>query len=182
MYLLVGLGNPGDKYTYTRHNVGFLFIDAFTKQYEEQVRLQPNLQGAVAEIRDPHEKYIALKPQTFMNVSGESVSKVIAKFGIEPEQVIVISDDTNLDLGVVRTRFGGEAGGHNGLKSIIKHIGNDFWRIRVGVGTNPEQIPLEKWVLGKLTDEEIKTLHKQFQAIIQKYFQNGVKLQEETIR
>lgn len=182
MYLIVGLGNHGEKYQFTRHNVGFLFVDAFAGDLQAETRLTPALQGEVAEARDQHEKYILLKPHTYMNLSGESVSKVMAKFGIDPENVIVISDDTNLDLGIVRTRFGGEAGGHNGLKSVMQYIGPNFWRIRVGVGQNPENYPLEKWVLGKLSDEEIKVLHERFEEIIQKYLSNGASLKEETIR
>jgi PTH1 family peptidyl-tRNA hydrolase len=181
MYLIVGLGNYGDKYTYTRHNVGFLFTDALARQLDTKFSQKPELQGEVAEVRDAHEKYILLKPQTYMNRSGEAIARTMAAYNIPLSNVVVVSDDSNLDFGTVRIRFGGEAGGHNGLKSVIGTSGADFWRVRVGVGGAPERVPLEAWVLGALSDEDLKGLHATFEKILRNVFTSGVHLKEETI-
>ena len=116
-----------------------------------------------------------------MNRSGESVARVMSAFHIPPSHVIVFSDDTNLEFGVTRIRFGGEAGGHNGLKSLIEHCGPDFWRIRIGVGKPPARVPLEAWVLSGLQDQELADLQTVFKELIQRYFTDGVHIAEETI-
>ena len=182
MYLIVGLGNHGDKYTYTRHNVGFLFVDELAQSLDARFSYDADCGGDLTEVRDAHEKYVLLKPHTYMNRSGEAVARTATRFHIPPSHIIVISDDTNLDLGVTRLRFGGEAGGHNGLKSIMNSYGSDFWRIRIGVGSPTGQTPLEAWVLGKLTDDDMITLPAVFRNILERYFENGVHLREETTR
>ncbi len=115
MWLLVGLGNPGPKYETTRHNFGFLLIDAFKERFSDA-------------------KVITLKPNTFMNLSGGPVQRAMAFYKIGPEQVLVAHDDIDLALGDVRVKIGGGHGGHNGLRDIIRLIGPDFIRIRLGVG------------------------------------------------
>lgn len=181
MYLIVGLGNYGDKYTYTRHNVGFLFADALARQLDTKFSQKPELQGEVAEVRDAHEKYILLKPQTYMNRSGEAIARTMTAYNIPLSNVVVVSDDSNLDFGTVRIRFGGEAGGHNGLKSVMGTSGADFWRVRVGIGGAPERVPLEAWVLAGLSDEDLKILHDVFNSIMDEHFTAGVHLQEKTL-
>lgn len=182
MYLIVGLGNHGAKYTYTRHNVGFLFVDALAARLGARFAYDGDLQGEAAEIRDAHEKYILLKPHTYMNLSGQSVARAMARYKIPLSHVIIVSDDTNLDLGVTRVRLGGEAGGHNGLKSIIGICGADFWRMRIGAGKAPEKVPLEAWVLGGLSDEDLKQLHSVFEGLMNRFLTEGVHLQEQTVR
>lgn len=159
MYLVIGLGNPGSEYTHTRHNVGFLLIDAVAG-WNNPVSWKGDraLRAEIAEAKFGSNRILFSKPQTFMNLSGEAVSKVGAYYKLTPARTIVICDDVNLPLGEVRVRLGGGDGGHNGLKSIIEHIGPEFWRIRVGVGAPPPHFPLEKYVLSRLTDEEVKII------------------------
>jgi PTH1 family peptidyl-tRNA hydrolase len=114
--------------------------------------------GQIAKVKIEGQDIILLKPQTYMNLSGEALSSVAKYYHIEPENTIVVSDDVNLDLGQIRVRYSGEAGGHKGLGSIISHAGLDFWRIRVGIGQNT-QIPLEDYVLQKFSDNELKIIH-----------------------
>lgn len=181
MYLIVGLGNYGEKYEYTRHNIGFLFVDALAKRLNTSFSYSSDLLSDATEVRDTHEKYVLLKPHTYMNRSGEAVARAMAAYKIPLSNVIIVSDDTNLDLGVTRVRFGGEAGGHNGLKSVIQLCGPDFWRMRVGAGTAPERVPLEAWVLSGLHDGEMKTLHGVFDTLLSRFFTDGVHLKEETV-
>lgn len=181
MYLIVGLGNPGSKYTYTRHNIGFLFLDALARRLDAKFSDKPALAGEVAEVRDAHEKYVLLKPNTFMNRSGEAVSRTMAAYNIPLSNVVAVSDDTNLDFGVTRVRFGGEAGGHNGLKSIIAISGADFWRVRVGAGKAPDRVPLEAWVLSALGEDDLKNLQNVSTTVMDRMFTNGVQLKEETL-
>ncbi len=158
MYLIVGLGNPGSEYERTRHNVGFMVLDKLTKQLDSSdFSLDKKHRGAIAKVRIGESEAILLKPQTYMNLSGESLSSVANYYRIEPEKTIVISDDINLAPGQIRVRYSGEAGGHKGLGSIISHAGLDFWRIRIGIGENP-QIPLEDYVLQKFSADEQKTI------------------------
>lgn len=149
--LIIGLGNPGQQYENTRHNIGFDVVDALAKDLKAEFRTEQKFSAELAKT----EGLIIAKPQIFMNRSGESVSKINEYFKINNNQVIVICDDINLEIGQIRIRREGSSGGHNGLDSIITHIGDDFWRVRVGVGINKVGDSAEH-VLKKYNREERK--------------------------
>jgi len=133
MRLLVGLGNPGARYAYNRHNIGFMALDDVAERHG----LQPwrkRFQGQVAEGRIGDDKVLALKPETFMNESGRAVGEALRFYKLAPEQAIVFYDEIDLAPGRIRVKLGGGAGGHNGIRSIDQHIGRDYWRVRLGVG------------------------------------------------
>ena len=138
MYVITGLGNPTLKYSKTRHNVGFDTIDVLAKKYGIKVK-KKQFKALIGEGFIGGEKVILVKPMTYMNNSGESVSEIVKYYKIDPDmELIIISDDLNLDVGVLRIRAKGSAGGHNGLKSIIKCVGTEsFDRVRIGVGKVP---------------------------------------------
>lgn len=153
MKLIVGLGNPGDKYNGTRHNVGWACIDEIASRMMIKVAGKEH-KGLVGKGNFRGEKVILLKPLTFMNLSGESVQATAAYYGVKPEDIIIIYDDINLEPGHIRIRKKGSAGGHNGMKSIIAHLHTeDFPRIRIGVGAKPEGADLANWVLGHFGKE-----------------------------
>ncbi len=158
-YLVVGLGNPGLTYENTRHNAGFVAIDALAKDCgAEWGKVQFKAKTAEAEISGT--RCLLLKPNTFMNLSGEAVALALDYYNIPPERMLVFSDEIALDVGRLRVRRSGSAGGHNGLKSIIHETGCDqFPRIRLGVGKKPHpDYDLAKWVLSHFNDEEQKIL------------------------
>lgn len=157
----MGLGNPGKEYAHTRHNAGFLAVDALAEALQEKWKLNKVAKAEVIETRYFDQKIILAKPQTFMNLSGASVAGLVGKYKIKPENVWVISDDVALSLGTLRVRKGGSAGGHNGLKSIIEKLGQeDFVRFRIGVNEPPANIPLENYVVQKFAKNELKTLEQ----------------------
>jgi PTH1 family peptidyl-tRNA hydrolase len=152
-FLIVGLGNPGPRYRNTRHNVGFMALDRLAEELGGSFDRE-KFQGLVAEARHADAKVLLLKPLTFMNNSGQAVAQAARNAVDGPEQVLVVTDDVNLDLGRLRLRRGGSAGGHNGLKSIIAHLGGDFPRLRIGVGSNEPGASLTPHVLGSFRPEE----------------------------
>lgn len=159
MHLVLGLGNPEAHYTSTRHNMGFLAIDEIAKTLNASWKNKPALYAEVAEIQAEGKKVILAKPQTFMNLSGKAAAALMHHFRLEPKNLIVITDDATLPIGRIRIRTEGSAGGHNGLKSIMTSIGTEaFMRIRIGVGIQPPHIPLENWVLQKLSPADEKHL------------------------
>lgn len=135
--LIVGLGNPGAKYERTRHNIGFEIIDALAKSFPDVSPAEnKRFQGKTGEFRSQGERVVLLKPTTYMNKSGQSVRAVLDWYKLEPTAVLVIYDDMDLPTGKLRMRLSGGAGGHNGMKSIIAHLGTkEFPRLRVGVGS-----------------------------------------------
>ncbi len=155
MYIIVGLGNPKKEYDNTRHNIGFDVIDVLADKNRIGVSEKKHKaligKGIIA-----GQKVVLVKPQTFMNLSGESVREVIDYYKIDEEsELIVISDDISLDVGQLRIRKKGSAGGHNGLKNIILHLGHDkFQRIKMGVGEKPKNYDLADYVLGHFSKEE----------------------------
>ncbi len=162
MFLIVGLGNPGKEYEQTRHNIGFKVVDNISKEYNIDVSRQ-KFKGIYGEGFIDNEKVILLKPTTYMNLSGESVKEVVDFYKLTREQVLVIYDDISLDVGRLRIREKGSAGGHNGIKSIIKSLGTDiFPRIKVGVGQ--PNVDLVNYVLGKFTKEEMVVLNESIDA------------------
>lgn len=134
MKLIVGLGNPGQEYAATRHNIGFMTLDLLAKQLGQEFCDLSRWQAATAEVSVDGEKVVLLKPQTYMNRSGISVGKFAHFYKLDPADIWVVSDELDLPLGRIRIRQGGSSGGHNGLKSIIEHLGSDnFYRIRLGI-------------------------------------------------
>ena len=158
-WLLVGLGNPGSKYESTRHNMGFLAVDGLARRKGFRFN-KLRFRAWTAEWMVNGEKVLVMKPQTYMNLSGEAVGEAARFYKLPPERVLVISDDVSLPLGKLRIRKGGSAGGHNGLKSIIQHLGTDqFPRIKVGVGHKPHpDYDMADWVLSKFAGEDLKTI------------------------
>ncbi len=156
-WLLTCLGNPGKDYEATRHNIGFMAADELARR--EGVKINKlRYRALTGEVQVGGQRVLVLKPQTYMNLSGESVKLAGGFYKIPPERVLVISDDVALPLGKLRIRAGGSAGGHNGLKNIIAHLGTDqFPRIRVGVGApaHPEHEMID-WVIGRFTPQEKK--------------------------
>ena len=154
MKLVAGLGNPTAQYAHTRHNVGFDVIDELVEQYNIPLDVIKH-KGMYGKGRMNGESVILLKPMTYMNLSGESVVQVAKYYKIAPEDIIVIYDDINLDVGRLRIREKGSAGGHNGIKNIIAMLGTEeFPRIRVGVGMKPPRMDLVDYVLSRFSKEE----------------------------
>jgi len=141
MKVIVGLGNPGDKYQNSRHNLGFLAVDELLKKYEPLKQTfweeEKKLKSLVKTVKHDGTTLFLVKPTTFMNLSGEAVEKILSYYKINPEEMVVIYDDLDLPMGKTRIRFGGGAGGHHGVESIITRVGSDkFLRVRLGIG-NP---------------------------------------------
>ena len=163
-FLIVGLGNPGKKYEYTRHNAGFLSIDKLADTLGVKIdRAKFHSLTATATL-DDGTKVMLMKPQTMMNASGAAVQEAAMFYKLSPEQIVVISDDINLDVGKLRIRPSGSAGGQNGLKDIIACLGSDkFARVRVGVGMKPHpDYDLAAWVLSRFTDADKKVIEQAF--------------------
>ena len=158
-WLIVGLGNPGKKYEFTRHNAGFLCLDYFAQQQHVKIdRLK--FKSLLGEVRISGKRCLLMKPQTFMNLSGEAVRDAAAFYKIEPERILVLFDDVSLDPGRLRIRRKGTDGGHNGIKNIIYHLGADtFPRIKIGIGEKPHpDYDLADWVTSPFSKDELKTL------------------------
>lgn len=166
-WLLVCLGNPGREYAETRHNVGFLAAEHLAQKSGVRIeRLKFRALTGTVELGG--ERVLVMKPQTYMNLSGEAVGEAARFYKLAAERVLVISDDVSLPLGKMRIRAGGSAGGHNGLKNIIQHLGTDaFPRIRVGVGApaHPEHEMVD-WVIGKFSREERRVLEEMLEKTI----------------
>ncbi|MBQ7775946.1 MAG: aminoacyl-tRNA hydrolase [Lachnospiraceae bacterium] len=161
MFIIVGLGNPGKDYTNTRHNIGFDVIDALADVAGISV-IEKKHKAIIGKGVLDGQKVILAKPQTYMNLSGESVRDIIDYYKVDEEQeLIVISDDISLDVGNIRVRKKGSAGGHNGLKNIIAHLGHDtFMRVKMGVGEKPKGYDLADYVLGHFTADERKVMNE----------------------
>lgn len=154
MFLIVGLGNPGVEYAATRHNIGFDMITYLSDKYNIPVNSREG-KALVGKGILAGEKVMLAQPQTYMNLSGESVRALMDYYKIDIEDLLVIYDDISLDVGQIRMRGKGSAGGHNGIKSIIQHTGTqEFARIKIGVGQKPEGGDLVKHVLGRFSREE----------------------------
>lgn len=158
-YLIVGLGNPGRQYELTRHNAGFLFADLLADKNNTKIN-KIQFKSVTASINAGGHKCLLIKPQTFMNNSGEAVKAAAAFYKIPPEKIIVVFDDISLPCGKLRIRRKGSAGGHNGIKSIIYHLNSDnFPRVKLGVGEKPHpDYDLADWVLSNFKKDEIPAL------------------------
>ena len=163
-FLIVGLGNPGDKYTTTRHNAGFMFLDYVAGRCGVSIN-RSKFRSLCGDTAIEGKRVLLMKPQTFMNNSGEAVIEAANFYKIPPEKVIVISDDATLDVARLRVRRKGSHGGHNGLKNIILHLGTDnFPRIKIGVGQKPHpDFDIIDWVLGNLSAEDIKNTASKYE-------------------
>ena len=159
MFLIAGLGNPGRDYTNTRHNIGFDVIETLAGQENIYV-LEKKHKAVIGKGYIGGQKVILAKPQTYMNLSGESIRELADYYKIDvKEELIVIADDISLEAGQIRLRKKGSAGGHNGLKSIITHLGHDeFQRVKMGVGGKPDGYDLADYVLGHFTQDERKRM------------------------
>ena len=168
MFIIVGLGNPGKKYENTRHNAGFIAIDALADKYGISINEKKHKALCGSGVIEGN-KVLLLKPETYMNLSGESVRAAMDFYKIDPEEdMLVIYDDISLAPGNIRIRKKGSAGGHNGIKSIIAHTGTqNFMRIKVGVGEKPSGWDLADYVLGHFSDEDNTKLKETMPDIIQ---------------
>lgn len=160
-FIIAGLGNPGARYEMTRHNAGFLALELLARENDFDIK-RLKFHSLVQDFSGFGPKCLLMKPQTFMNNSGEAVGEAARFYKIPPERIIVLSDDISLDVGKIRIRRKGSAGGHNGLKSIIAHLGSeDFPRVKIGVGKKPDAYTdLADWVLGTFPADqqgELKT-------------------------
>ena len=168
MFIIVGLGNPTKEYEGTRHNVGFAVIDAIADKYNIMVTERKGRafcgKGIIA-----GQKVLLAKPQTYMNLSGESVRSLIDFYKIDEEaELLIIFDDVSLDVGQIRIRKKGSAGGHNGIKNIIAHLGtNVFQRIKVGVGEKPKEYDLADYVLGHFSKAETEGMEEGYKHVIE---------------
>ena len=152
--LIIGLGNPGKPYEHTRHNIGFDVIDALASKWGAPLN-QSKFNGMYASVHRPEGKVILVKPLTYMNLSGECVRPLMDYFDIEVEDILVIYDDLDLETGKLRLRQKGSAGGHNGIKSLIQHLGTqEFDRIRVGVSRPPAGMKVADYVLSKFSKDD----------------------------
>ena len=147
MYIIAGLGNPGKEYENPRHNIGFDVIDRLAEE-ENIAVMESKHKALIGKGYVAGQKVILAKPQTYMNLSGESIREIADFYKIEPENIIILCDDINLSEGQLRIRLKGSAGGHNGIKSIIAHLGSEFMRVKMGVGEKPAHYDLADYVLG----------------------------------
>lgn len=156
MYLIVGLGNPGAKYAYTYHNIGYMCVDALADKLGAEFN-KTKFDADMAQANFEGQSLIIIKPLTYMNLSGESVIKFVTKYKIKPQNVIVFSDDIDLDRGVVRYKEHGSGGTHNGLKNIVMHIGEGFKRIKVGCSKDKD-MDLADYVLSRIQDDAMSLI------------------------
>ncbi len=161
MRLVVGLGNPGTKYSLNRHNVGFMVADALVRDLNCDKINKKSFLGELFRCSDT----LVLKPLTYMNLSGKSVAAVKNFYKIPNEKIVVVHDDLDLPFGAVKFKKGGGNGGHNGLKSVDEHIGNDYIRLRVGIGRPQRKEEVVKYVLSDFTPEEIRKLNELIEHI-----------------
>lgn len=163
MKLIAGLGNPGDKYLFTRHNIGFMALDFFRElnDINENFKFENKFNGHILKTNINGEAIILVKPDTFMNLSGEAIRRVIDFYKIKIEDILVIYDDISLNLGTMRFRASGSDGGHNGIKNIIKILGtNKIDRLKLGIGPQLPNQKSENFVLGNFNAEQLSIVKK----------------------
>lgn len=174
MYLIVGLGNPENEYAHTRHNMGFDTINQIAKNNNIQIT-KNKFKGLCESTIIQNQKVILLKPQTYMNLSGESVKEVAEFYNLKPEEIIVIYDDIDIEKGHIKIRKKGGAGSHNGMKSVVEELqSTDFARIRVGIGQPEFKSDMINYVIGKVPQEE--------QEILQQGVEKAAKAVEEILK
>lgn len=154
-WLIAGLGNPGKKYAYNRHNIGWMVVSALAERFKKPIMSLSNIYLQTSLVLE-NQLILAIMPTTYMNMSGEAVSKALKLYNLEPEKLIVICDEYNFPLGKVHIKLGGSDGGHNGIASIINELETDkFWRLRCGIGRNFESGGLVDYVLSDFNEDEI---------------------------
>lgn len=179
MKILVGLGNPGSKYEQTRHNAGFLALDELLMNYGfDSFKEVSKHKGWVTEGQIADERVILLKPNTYMNLSGQATAALAQYYKVEPSDIVVIHDEVDIASGTLKIKTSGSAGGHNGIKSVIQELGTDqFLRIRLGIAPlEPFKGELDAYVLGKMTTEEEQLLSENLErlpAVLETLFQHG---------
>ena len=173
MKLILCLGNVGDKYSFNRHNAGFMVADLFAVQENFSFKLESKLKAYISKFND----FLFVKPTTFMNLSGEALSLVINYYKIKTEDILVVYDDLSINLGTLRFKASGSDGGHNGIKSVIQHLGtNKFARLKFGIGPQPN-IPSENFVLGNFSKEQLPILKDTLNLAVEAikfYFEYGI--------
>jgi len=179
MKLIIGLGNPGSKYENTRHNAGFAIVSHLAEKHSIQGKTESKFNAIVGKGKIKDEDVIILEPLTYMNLSGQAVIAVMNFYKIQKEDILVIYDDLSLELGIMRFRANGSDGGHNGIKSIIQHLGGDknFARLKIGIGPQPSFMAAEDFVLQKFSNEEKKYLDKIIPVCteaVEFYLQNSI--------
>lgn len=177
MYLIVGLGNPEKEYGNTRHNMGFDTINEIAKNNNIDIN-KNKFKGLYETLNLQNQKVILLKPQTYMNLSGESVREMVDFYNIEPQNIIVIYDDIDIEKGHIKIRKKGGPGSHNGMKSVVQELGTtDFARIRVGIGQPEFKSDMINYVIGKVPKEEQEILHqgvKKAAEAVEEILKNGI--------
>lgn len=181
MKLIVGLGNFEDKYLFTRHNAGFMAVDFFAQENSQNFKIEKKLKSAISKFKLNGDDIILIKPLTYMNLSGEAVIATMNFYKIDIKDILIIYDDIALDLGKVRFRNSGSDGGHNGIKSIINHLGSkNFSRLKIGIGPQPN-IPSEAYVLQNFTQDELKELKEILKRpMIEDYLKYGIEKSQNT--
>ena len=181
---LIGLGNPGKKYSNSRHNIGFLVLENLAKKYNSNFLLKDKIKSSYSELKINDSTYRLFLPNTFMNNSGDAVRAIVDWYKINLDQVFIIVDDKDLPLGKIRFRKKGSSGGHNGLKSIIEKLQtNNFNRIRIGIGSPPQSKGTDNFntishVLGNISSEEKSILDKVYSRVIESLEQLNTKKEE----
>ena len=171
-YILVGLGNPGDKYVQTRHNIGFDVIDAFADAYKTEI-VTEKWDGLTTKIKHKDITVHLVKPMTYMNLSGKSVARYVDFFKVPPDNLLVVHDDLDMKPGRLKLVKGGGTGGHNGIRSIVSNIGSpEFYRLKIGigrpgVGDAPEEMPVDRYVLTSFSRNEAKIFEERMVEILQ---------------
>ena len=177
MYLIVGLGNPENEYSNTRHNMGFDTINKLAQKHNIETN-KSKFKGLYGTGNIQNQKVILLKPQTYMNLSGESIKEIVNFYHIKPEEIIVIYDDIDTEKGKLRIRKKGNAGSHNGMKSVIENLQTtEFGRIRVGIGQPEHKNDMINYVIGKIPEEEQKILQEgtdKAEEAIEEILKNGI--------
>ena len=177
-FLIVGLGNPGRKYRGNRHNIGFMALDALAAAHKIEGNKVQN-KAIVANGRIQNQNVILAKPQTYMNNSGDAVGPLARYYKVAPENTLIVYDELDLPFGTIRLREQGGAGGHNGMKSVINHLGQGFPRVRLGIGRPPGQMPVPAYVLQDFGKDEVSLLNDVLaEAVraIETYLREGIQL------
>lgn len=163
MKIVVGLGNPGQRYLLTRHNVGFMVIEELAKRWGAENWRSSRHEAHIVQTEKDGQRVLLVAPQTWMNASGRSVSRVLKYYQVDSENLLVICDDLSLPLGKLRLRPQGSSGGHNGLKDIISAVGSEFSRLRVGIGQVPTERETADWVLSRFGNGEMTAVLESLQ-------------------
>jgi PTH1 family peptidyl-tRNA hydrolase len=164
--IIAGLGNPGPEYAQTRHNAGFWFADELARRHGGAFRLEPRHQAELARVRISGADIWLVKPMSYMNRSGGPLGSVAAFYKVAPEEILVGYDEMDFDVGVVRLKQGGGAAGHNGIRDVLKHVGESFWRLRIGVGHPGVKGEVVDYVLTRASKEEDRIIRDAVEAAV----------------